>query len=113
MKRIYQFLFVLAISVVMSLQANACGLEKKEVSHNLCSKSHVETVHKTAVNDNRYSSKSASSSQCYPCKGTGRVTCGGCNGKGYNPYSKNRSTCTICRGSGTTRCYVCGGTGRR
>lgn len=30
MKRIYQFLFVLAISMVMSLQANACGLEKKK-----------------------------------------------------------------------------------
>ena len=110
MKRIYQFLFVLVISMVVSLQANACGFANKEVSQNQRNGSRVEAVHKTAK-DNRMSSRTATSTKCYPCKGTGRLTCAGCQGKGYNPYTKNHSTCTICRGSGTTRCNACGGRG--
>ena len=89
MKRIYQFLFVSVISMVLSLQANACGFGNKDVSQNQRTGNCVETIRKTA-NDNCTSSRTATSVKCYPCNGTGRVTCGGCQGKGYNPYAKKQ-----------------------
>lgn len=54
------------------------------------------------------------SSRCEHCNGTGRLTCGWCEGDGeMDSFSGDSYRCERCSGKGWIECGYCGGDGKK